>query len=191
MAFSYNGSLHVGRPSIFGLHVQSDRVFVIFLAVVFAVVGVLLLVLRRGPFGRLLYAMKDSETACTTLGLNLTVTKLAVFAMSASIAGLGGALLGAMSTRAGGTDFASEASLPILLLVVLGGVATVSGALYGGLAYGLGLAVLQKLLPVGTRPRVPRHGPGRVEHRLHARRRGGAHRRTAPRHVLTRLDRIR
>jgi branched-chain amino acid transport system permease protein len=67
--------------------------------------------------------------------------------MSASIAGLGGALLGAMSTRAGGTDFASETSLPILLLVVLGGVASVSGALYGGLAYGLGLAVLQKLLP--------------------------------------------
>ncbi len=147
LAFSYNGSLHVGRPSIFGLHVSSNHSFVIFLAVVFAVMGVLLLMVRRGPFGRLLYAMKDSEPACVTLGLSLTVTKLAVFAMSASIAGLGGALLGAMSTRAGGTDFASETSLPILLLVVLGGVASVSGALYGGLAYGLGLAVLQKLMP--------------------------------------------
>lgn len=147
VAFSYNGSLHVGRPSIFGLHVSSNNAFVIFLAVVFALLGVVLLILRRGPFGRLLHAMKDSETACTTLGLSLTTTKLGVFAMSASIAGLGGALLGAMSTRAGGIDFASQTSLPILLLVVLGGVTNVSGALYGGLSYGVGIALLSKAFP--------------------------------------------
>jgi len=147
VAFSFNGSIHIGRPSIFGLHMNSDHAFVVFLAVVFALLGIGLLALRRGPFGRLLHAMKDSETACTTLGLSLTTTKLAVFGLSAAIAGLGGALFGAMVTQAGGTDFASEASLPILLLVVLGGIGSVTGALYGGFAYGIGLALLAKALP--------------------------------------------
>ena len=39
--------------------------------------------LRRGPFGRRLVGMNDSPAACSTVGLSLTVTKLAVFALSA------------------------------------------------------------------------------------------------------------
>ena len=44
--------------------------------------------LRRGRFGRRLVAMRDSPAACATLGVNLFSTKLAVFAISAAIAGL-------------------------------------------------------------------------------------------------------
>ena len=64
-----------------------------------------LLTLRRGPFGRVLLAMKDTEAACATLGVNLTLTKLVVFTLSAAIAGFAGALLGGMESVAGGTDF--------------------------------------------------------------------------------------
>ena len=44
------------------------------------------LAIRRGPFGRLLGAMRDSPSACATLGLNLTMTKVGVFALSAAMA---------------------------------------------------------------------------------------------------------
>lgn len=147
VAFTYNGSVHIGRPGFLGLHMQSDASFAVFLAVVFALLSIGLLVLRRGPFGRLLLAMKDSEAACATLGLSLTTTKLAVFSLSAAIAGLGGALLGAMTTQAGTIDFASEQNFPILLLAVIGGMATTSGALLGGLPYALVGSKLQALVP--------------------------------------------
>ena len=135
--FTFDGSVPIPRPSLFGLHVNSQHAYVIFLAVVFALLSIGLLALRRGPFGRLLSASKDSQAACVTLGLNLTTTKLAVFALSAGMAGLAGALLGAMRTVAGTLDFQMEQSLPVLLLVVLYGVTTTSGALFGGLSLGV------------------------------------------------------
>lgn len=148
-AFSFDGSLPVPRPSIFGWHFHGQRSFVIFLAVVFAVVAVGLLALRRGPFGRVLAAMKDSEAACATLGLNLTLTKLVVFVLSAGLAGFAGALYGGMESVAGAEQFNTFESLPILLLLVVGGVATTSGALAGGLLYGLGPALQNAVPSVG------------------------------------------
>ncbi|MGA2521273.1 MAG: hypothetical protein ABSG81_10700 [Acidimicrobiales bacterium] len=127
--FTYDGSVPIPRPTLFGLHVGGQDAFVIFLAVVFALLSIGLLALRRGPFGRLLLASKDSQAACVTLGLNLTTSKLAVFALSAGLAGVAGALLGAMHTVAGTLDFQMEQSLPVLLLVVVNGVTTTSGAL--------------------------------------------------------------
>jgi branched-chain amino acid transport system permease protein len=135
--FTYNGTVPIPRPNLFGLHLTGTRAYVIFLSVVFAVLAVLLYAMRRGPIGRVLSAMKDSEAACATLGLSLTTTKLFVFALSAGMAGLAGALYGAMRSVAGSTDFLMLQSLPILLLVVVGGVATASGALMGGIALGL------------------------------------------------------
>ena len=145
-AFSFDGSVPVARPSVAGFHFHGQRGFVICLAVVFAVLSVGLLALRRGPFGRVLSAMKDSEAACATLGVNLTLTKLVVFTMSAAIAGFAGALFGGMESVAGAEQFNTFQSLPILLLLVVGGVSTCSGALLGGVAYGLG-PVLQTAMP--------------------------------------------
>jgi len=135
--FTFNGSVSIPRPNLFGFHVTGTRAYVIFLSVVFALLAVALYAMRRGPIGRVLSAMKDSEAACATLGLSLTTTKLFVFALSAGLAGLAGALFGAMRTVAGSTDFLMLQSLPILLLVVVGGVATASGALLGGITLGL------------------------------------------------------
>ncbi len=135
--FSFDGSLPVARVSMFGVHVNGTRAYVIFLSVVFALVSIGILAMRRGPVGRVLSAMKDSEAACATLGLSLTTTKLFVFALSASMAGMAGALFGGMRTVADSTDFMMLQSLPILLLLVVGGVANPSGALLGGITLGL------------------------------------------------------
>jgi branched-subunit amino acid ABC-type transport system permease component len=99
-------------------------------------VSVGILALRRGPFGRVLVATKDSEAACATLGLSLRNTKLAVFTLSAAMAGVAGALLGAASSVATGTDFEMFESLLILAVVAIGGASVCSGALAGGLALG-------------------------------------------------------
>jgi len=107
------------------------------MAVVFVVLAWVTIVLRLGEFGRRLQAMKDSPAASTTLGLNLTLTKVEVFALAAAIAGIGGFFLAGWKGTVGKDDFSlltgSLSALPLLLLAVVGGITSVSGALIGAL----------------------------------------------------------
>ncbi|MEX2393499.1 MAG: ABC transporter permease [Actinomycetota bacterium] len=132
-----SGTRDISRLDFLGLDFSSEQAFFVLLAVVFAVLGVLVLMLRRGRFGRLVSAMRDSPAACTTLGVNLTTTKLGVFALSAAMAGLAGAFYGGLRGSAQTNDFLMFQSLPVLLMAVIGGITTVSGALVGGLLLGL------------------------------------------------------
>lgn len=118
--------LHIGPISF-----DDERAYFVLLAAVFAAVAVGLLALRRRAFGRRLAAMGDSPAACSTLGIDLTRTKLAVFSLSAGLAGLGGALFGGLRTGVSAADFTMLGSLSQLLLVVLGGIGHVSGAILG------------------------------------------------------------
>ena len=58
----------VGRPDILGVSTQSDAAFAVWCAVVFAVLGIMVGVVRRSWFGRQLTAIRDSELAAATLG---------------------------------------------------------------------------------------------------------------------------
>jgi branched-chain amino acid transport system permease protein len=141
--FGFGAGIEVDRVRLLGISFGSEGAFVILLAVVFALVSIGLLALRRGPFGRLLAAMRDSEVACATLGLSLARTKFAVFGLSAGLAGLAGAMYAGLRSTAGPNDFLMLTSLPILLLAVVGGINSPSGALIGGIIYAL-LPVLQE-----------------------------------------------
>jgi branched-chain amino acid transport system permease protein len=144
--FGNLGSKTVPRLHVFGLSFDSDRSFLVLLAVMFGLVAMFVLALRRGRFGRRLAAMRDSPAACTMLGMNIPITKVLVFTISAGLAGLAGALYGGVSQTAGPFDFLSFQSLPLLLVLVATGVTSPSGALIGGLA----LAYMPVILPTKT-----------------------------------------
>lgn len=126
----YGGVLEVGRV---GFH--SQRGFLIEVAVLFALMAVGVLALKRGPFGRRLAALNDSEAACASIGMNLRATKVAVFATAAAIAGVGGALYGGWQREVGPADFYSLVSLLLLLLITLSGINTVGGAFAAAMFY--------------------------------------------------------
>ncbi len=132
------GTVAVGRPDIFGMHFASDRSFDILLAVVLgaAIVGVG--ALRRGRFGRRLVAMNDSPAACSTMGLSLTVTKLAVLSMSAGLAGLAGALYGGLNTEVGAAQFNFLYSIVLFVSVTLAGASLMTGAVMTGVFIAVG-----------------------------------------------------
>jgi branched-chain amino acid transport system permease protein len=140
------GSLKIHRLALPGISLAGNRADLVMLAVVFCLLGLGVLAVRRGPFGRLLSAMSDSPAACATLGLDLTVTKLAVFAVSAAMAGVAGALYGGAQTIVTAVDFQYIQSLIVLLLVYVGGINTVTGALLGG-AFLAGSSILTPHLP--------------------------------------------
>jgi branched-chain amino acid transport system permease protein len=101
--------------------------------------------LDRGPVGRRLHMVRDAPNAASTLGANLTLTKLAVFAFGGALAAVGGCLIALTQQSAIPATYSFSQSLQILLLVVLGGRALVSGALIAG---ALQLVYLLPSIPV-------------------------------------------
>ncbi|WP_341924755.1 ABC transporter permease [Nocardioides psychrotolerans] len=131
-AFGFNGTLPAGRLSILGNAITSTGGYVFAMSVFLVLVAWGLLLLRRGVLGRMLIAMRDSPAACGTLGLDMRWFRVGLFGMSAGIAGLAGALFAGLRGTIGSADFQSFNSLPLLLLAVVFGVTSVTGAVLGG-----------------------------------------------------------
>jgi branched-chain amino acid transport system permease protein len=144
--FGFGGSLNAKRMSLFGVSLHNNKVYILFLAVVFALIGVGILAVRRGPIGRLLIAMRDSPAACGTLGLNMQWFRIGLFSASAGIAGLAGALGAGLTGIISAPTFATFQSLLVLLLAVVAGATTITGAFLGGLMLML-LPVIQATVP--------------------------------------------
>jgi branched-chain amino acid transport system permease protein len=125
----------VARPRIGSFSFASTTRFYYLTVVVFAVFAIGAALLRQGPVGRRLQMMRDAPVAAATFGVNLTLTKLAVFALSGAGAAFAGALFASMRRSISPNDFAFGASLGLLLLVVLGGRALVGGAVVAGIVY--------------------------------------------------------
>ena len=138
------GERPVTRVHLLGIDFGSPKSFVVLVTVVFGLCGIGVVALRRSAFGRRLVALRDSEAASVTVGVNVLETKLAVFALSAGIAGFAGAFF-AMSaeTLNGSTGFQMIAGLPIVLALVIGGVGFVAGALFAGV-FGLLTLLIQE-----------------------------------------------
>jgi branched-chain amino acid transport system permease protein len=131
----YGGFLAVGRVPIFGFSVTSTGSYLVMLSIVYALASVGILALRRSRFGRRLVASNDSSVAASTTGVRVARTRLAVFALSAGLAGLGGALLGGVNFIAEPNDYQMLSSLAMLLLVTVWGVRSVSGVLVAGIGF--------------------------------------------------------
>ncbi|MFE6755452.1 hypothetical protein ACFVDQ_17835 [Streptomyces sp. NPDC057684] len=113
--FGATNTLPAPRPGLF----ESDEAFY-YVLLAFAVAGSLLIALvGRSRLGRLLRAMADSPTTLSTLGLGVNVTRVTVFAISAFVAGVAGALYAAQGQSATGAPFLSYTSLTWLTVLVL------------------------------------------------------------------------
>ena len=139
--FGQGGALPVGRVLVHG-----STGFIVLIAVVFAAAAVGVLAVRRSSLGLRLLAMSDSQVACATLGMSLTWTKLVVFAASAGLAGLAGALFGGLQGSVGSANFQVLNSLAIFLLLAIWGVDSIIAVLLAGLSFSF-LSVLQAHFP--------------------------------------------
>ncbi|MGQ0823688.1 MAG: branched-chain amino acid ABC transporter permease [Actinomycetota bacterium] len=125
-------SKRAARVELFGIEFDKTRPFLLLVTTVFGIVALGLVVLRRSPYGRRLIALRDSEAASATLGINVMWTKVAVFSLSAAIAAFAGAFFAMEKTTLTPDRFTTFAGLPIVLSLVVGGIACTSGALFAG-----------------------------------------------------------
>ncbi len=159
------GGRRIAQLSFLGINFNDANNFLVAVTVIFGALALFVVWLRRSAFGRRLIALRDSPAASATIGVNLIRTKLAVFALAAAMAGFAGGLLGMYRGTAGEMDFQMLVGIPFLLLLVVGGVSCVSGALLGGLSTVLLLIIEQDhpgvmFLGIAIFAALTRVGPG-------------------------------
>lgn len=125
----------VPRPTISTINFTSDRSFLILCTVALVIVGFIVVRVRAGITGHNLRALDGSEIAASSIGINPTRARITAFALSAGIAGLGGALL---SMREGAANYDANFSVAFamfwVVLVVTLGTRTVEGAVVAAIA---------------------------------------------------------
>jgi branched-chain amino acid transport system permease protein len=132
-------NLHAGqplpRPTLFGFSFDSDVSFFYLALGVFVVGAVLIANLRRSTTGMTLAAIRSSEIAARTIGVRTVRAKVATFALSAFIAGIGGGLMASFSGRATPGSFNALIGIVWLAVAVTWGVRSIVGALLAGVAF--------------------------------------------------------
>ena len=130
----------VDKPVLFGVSFASDWAFY-FLCLAVLIAGLWLTAnLLRSPTGRAWVAIRDSEIAAQSMGVHLARYKTLAFAYSAGLMGAAGALFAHKIGFLAPDIFSVLLSIQFLLMVVVGGLGSLHGALYG--------AVFVALLPV-------------------------------------------
>lgn len=129
-----SGDVTVAGPRVFGVSLGAPPDLMVLSAVFLALATFGVAMIRRGRFGRRLIALRDSEAAYAMLGGNLLVTKVAVFALSAGLAGLGGAFYAMQQQSIAAGQFSFATGLPIFLVAVVGGLASVGAGFWTGAA---------------------------------------------------------
>jgi len=137
------GAMTVPPVDLFGLSLATPKAQLIANTVIFCLLGVGMIALRRSSYGRKLVAMKDSPAAAATLGQNLLGLKVSAFMISSGIAALGGVLYCISLGSAQSASFDILLSFALVMGTVVGGIGSVSGALLGGVALGVGLQAIQ------------------------------------------------
>jgi branched-chain amino acid transport system permease protein len=117
-----------------------------YVLIVILITGAVILVgnLYQSRLGRAWMAIREDEVAAAAMGINTVTTKLLAFAIGASFSGFAGAYYGASIGLVSPDDFLFIVSVTVLVMVVLGGMGSITGVIVGALVI---YFVLNSLLP--------------------------------------------
>jgi branched-chain amino acid transport system permease protein len=137
----------MGLPGIPGFSVFGFQISQVWAHLILVAIFVFLtyFVIRRivnSPFGRILRAIRDDEIASLAMGKNANKYKIIVFVVGAFFAGLAGSLYAHYITFIDPSSFTVIESITILLMVVFGGMGSLSGSFIGAAV----LVILPELL---------------------------------------------
>jgi branched-chain amino acid transport system permease protein len=117
----------------FGLKITPDQWLYLFTLAIVVIMFVLGWNLLRGRVGRALIAIRDHPIAAEAMGVNSSLYKSLTFGVSALYTGVAGALGAIVVQFVAPDSFAAGLSINFLVGIVVGGIASISGAFYGAL----------------------------------------------------------
>lgn len=147
---SYGGIAGIPSISLFGFQFDEPRKLYY---IIWAFCGLSLLGaanLLRSRQGRAIRALRGGKGMSESLGIDVFWVRLCVFILAAALAGVSGWLYAHMTRFVSPTPFDMKAGIEYLLMAVLGGAGTISGALVGAAVVALAKNWLQDLLPLLT-----------------------------------------
>ena len=120
---SFGGSLGLSTP-------RYDKKYLFIIAFVFVLVCLAVIQnFIRSKHGRAITSIRDNEIAARATGINVTKYKLSVFTISSLFAGIAGVLYSYNNYTVQSTNFDYNYSIEILVMVVLGGMGNINGAI--------------------------------------------------------------
>ncbi|MFA5488920.1 MAG: branched-chain amino acid ABC transporter permease [Candidimonas sp.] len=143
-----NGSdgYRLSPSHFFGYEFTSDVRAYPFVVVVTALILWLTVHLSRSQLGSAFRAVRESDVAAQAMGVNVNVTKRVAFMLSAAYAGLAGGLYTTFSSFIHPDSLGFQATVLILIMVVVGGIGSVRGAIAGAIIFGLISELLRQVL---------------------------------------------
>ncbi|HWK15275.1 MAG TPA: branched-chain amino acid ABC transporter permease [Rhizobiaceae bacterium] len=127
-----DGIQAVPRGHLFGLLNLADTMTLYYVVAAIFLLGMLVIYrIIHSPFGQVLKAIRDNEPRAISLGYRTDRYKLAVFVLSAALAGLAGATKAIVVQLASLTDVYWTMSGEVVLMTLLGGMGTVFGPMIG------------------------------------------------------------
>ena len=138
-AFSFgpSGIANIPRPWFFGIKMSLEQssIFIYFLLIALVIFTIFVVNrLKNSRIGRAWIAMREDEVACQAMGIDRTKTKLTAFALGATWAGMAGVMFAAKTTFINPASFTIWESINVLCIVVLGGMGSILGVIFGALA---------------------------------------------------------
>ena len=140
----------IPAPDLFGWKLTTDRQFYFLCLVVLALMVLGARNVLRSATGRAMIAIRDSEISAQSMGINIAVTKVKAFALSTFVTGVAGALYGHKISHISPESFDILISITLLLMIVVGGLGSLHGCVYGAIVVvGLPTAIslLKDVLP--------------------------------------------
>lgn len=131
------GYLNVERMNLFGFQVGGRQVFEQqWYWILLVLAGMTVLTARnlfRTGLGRSFMAVRDQDIAAEAIGVNIPRAKLTAFAVSSGFVGLAGALTAHYSEVVSWEKFTLDVSILYLAMIIVGGLGSVAGAVYGAI----------------------------------------------------------
>ncbi|MES2751917.1 MAG: branched-chain amino acid ABC transporter permease [Pseudomonadota bacterium] len=129
-----NDGMRVRAIQMFGDSIPRDSATFYYICLgllILVIVGTLNLM--RSPTGRAFVAIRDSETAAKSMGINISLYKVKSFALSAAITGLAGCLFAHKMSFISPEMFTLQLSIEFIMVIIIGGVLSLHGAVLGAI----------------------------------------------------------
>ena len=129
------GIHEIARPEIGAWTFDGELEFLALVVVFLALVVLISWFIVTSSFGRVLTAIREDEQATEVFGYRVTHFKLAIWVISAMMAGLAGGLFASWTTFIDPNSFILMESMLLVCIVILGGLATIWGSLLGAMVF--------------------------------------------------------
>lgn len=182
------GVRNIPKPRFFGIELTpANGGLLVLILVLMALTGLACLALNKSNAGRTFHAIKDDELAATMMGINTSRYKIMSFVISAFITGVAGGFYSVVNGYIEPTNFVFNTSILILSVVIVGGLGTIRGMIFGAallqlfpevfrglnewrfVVYGLLLVLMMRFRPqgaLGWRSTLPYHLSKRAKKQL-------------------------